>query len=120
LEATVEGRPFELIIITQYGDQIQSAPGGVGYVDEMVHEAGLPARSSPADDETWLATCLRALNRRFGHRIRVRLVNPMSFYGLYLAFRFRFRGYPAVITPNGRVLVEPSVEELIGIIKEIV
>jgi len=111
---------IELIIITQHGDQYQGVPGGVGYVDEMIREAGLPTGSPPtAGDETWLPASLAAINHRFGRRVRVRLINPMSFYGLYLSFRFRFRGYPAVITPDGHVFVQPSIEELIRIIENI-
>lgn len=116
----MDGRQFELIIITQHGDQIQSVPGGVGYVDEMIREAGLPGQSAPMNAENWLPACLRALSRRFGHSLCIRLVNPMSFYGLYLALRFRFRGYPAVITPDGRVIVEPAIDELIGILEKII
>lgn len=117
----MESGRIELIIITQHGDQFQGVPGGVGYVDEMIREAGLPAGSPPAGgDVAWLSTCLRALNRRFRRQITVRLVNPMSLYGLYLALRFRFRGYPAVITPDGQVYVEPAPEELIRILEAIV
>jgi hypothetical protein len=115
-----DGR-FELIIITQFGDQFQNVPGGVGYVDEIIREAGLPTDAPiKPDDEAWLYACLNALDRRFGHDLRVRLVNPMSLYGLYLALRFRFRGYPTVITPRGRVLVQPAIEELVRIIEDII
>jgi hypothetical protein len=121
LEVEMESGRFELIIITQHGGQFQGVPGGVGYVDEIIREARLPAESPTArGEEAWLPACLRALNRRFKHQLTVRLVNPMSFYGLYLALRFRFRGYPAVITPDGRLFVAPSPEELIRILEAIV
>jgi hypothetical protein len=111
---------FELIIVTQHGDQYQGVPGGVGYVDEIIREARLSSESPPsADDETWLPASLDAINRRFGRRVLVRLINPMSLYGLYLSFRFRFSGYPAVITPDGHVFVQPSLEELLRIIENI-
>jgi hypothetical protein len=112
---------FELIIVTQHGDQYQGVPGGMGYVDEMIHEAGLSTESAPAaDEEAWLPASFAAINRRFGRRVRVRLINPMSPYGLYLSFRFRFRGYPAVITPDGHVFVQPSIEELVRVIEKFV
>lgn len=111
---------FELIIITQHGGQYQGVPGGVGYVDEMIREADLPTASPPpADDETWLSVSLAAVKRRFGRQVRVRLINPMSLYGLYLSIRFRFKDYPAVITPDGRLFVQPSTEDLIRIIENI-
>lgn len=110
---------FELIVISQYGDHFQSVPGGMGYVDEMIREAGLSPDTTPADEnEAWLHACLKALNRRFGRRVRVRLVNPMSLAGLYLSLRFRFRGYPAVITPDGRALVSPSPEQLFEVLED--
>lgn len=116
-----QGRVIVLLIVTPLGDQVHSVPGGVGYVDEMLREAGLSTEARPkTNDETWLPACLSELNRRFGHAVRVRLVNPMSLQGLYLSIRYRFRGYPAVIMPDGQVLVQPSIEELIRTLSNIV
>lgn len=107
----------DLVIITPQVSQMHHMPAGMVYIDGILDEARLTDRLNKTGPEiTWLTECLNAIKQRFGRRVRVRLIDPMTLTGLYLTVRFRVRRFPSVILPDGRVYFQPSAAEISQII----
>lgn len=110
----------DLVIITPQVSQLHHMPAGMVYTDGILDEARLTDRLNKAGPEiSWLTECLKTLKRRFGRRVRVRLVDPMTLTGLYLTVRFCIRRFPSVILPDRRVYFQPSVAEISQIIADL-
>jgi hypothetical protein len=87
-----------ITVISPSNASVGAAPGGLGYLAEML-EAGnlrdeLSVRQLP---DGWLFPSLARLRRKYRGRLRTRWVNPYSLLGLYLAVRFRIRAYPTIM-----------------------
>lgn len=121
--ATVYGASISavltLTILSASNPFIQSAPGGLGYVSEMLDEARLRDRLSHQQlPDAWLVRCTKHLQRLYPKRLRMRWVEPYSLTGLYLAVRFRIRKFPAVIIGKDFVYNGDAAEELEALVAE--
>ena len=104
----------DVVVVTPHASQLHHVPTGMIYVDEMLSQANLWDRvDQQQSDLVWLATCLKAITRKFGHIVRVRLLDPMTLLGLYFVIRYRIRVYPTVVMPDGTTIFHPSSEEFL-------
>lgn len=112
-------RRVDLVIITPLVSQMHHVPAGLVYVDQIMEEARLQdPGSSDSGDSAWLNETLRAIHRRFGRQVCVRLLDPMTLNGLFLIVRHRIRHFPSVITPAGHVIAQPDTEDIIQLIAD--
>jgi hypothetical protein len=92
---------LELIIVSPSAGLLRSAPGGLGYLQEIYREAGLEDDLSRTQlPDQWLVKSLGRLRLRHPGRLRIRWVDPYSPSGFYLTLRFRIRSFPAIILEN--------------------
>lgn len=109
----------QLLVVMPHVSSFDHVPGGLIYLSDMMDEADLRERVDVEDaDVAWLRELLKTIKRRLGRRVSIRLVDPMTLAGLFIIVRYRIRRYPAVVTPAGRMLLQPSVEDVIQRIAE--
>lgn len=93
-----------ITVVSPSNASVGAAPGGIGYLAEMLEAANLKDQLSVQQlPDGWLFPSLARLRRRYRGRLRTRWVNPYSFLGLYLAVRFRIRLYPTIMI-GGEIL----------------
>ncbi len=96
---------IEVLIVAPQGGLDHHVPAGFIFADEVFQEARLGDPITAGQSLTReLDRALGYLASRFPRRIRVRRVDPWTPGGLWLAFRFRLRSFPAVILDRREVL----------------
>ena len=87
-----------ITVVSPSNATVGGAPGGIGYLEEMLDAANLRDELSVRQlPDGWLFPSLARLRRRYRGRLRARWVNPYSLLGLYLAIRFHIRAYPTIM-----------------------
>jgi hypothetical protein len=104
---------INIIIYTPPEDHTQHAPLGFIFTNELFAVQKLKDPISDAQQLSFdLIKSLSYLKNRYPKRLRIRFVNPWSLLGLWVAFRFRLRSFPAVILNRDLVLTGEEIKSL--------
>jgi hypothetical protein len=101
----------ELLVIAPSDGFRHHVPAGFIFTDEVFNEAKI---RDPMTQSQKLALELeRALGylaKKYPGRLRVRWLNLWSLGGVWTAFRFRLRSYPAVVVNQNEVLTDDQLD----------
>ncbi len=107
-------------IIASGHDLVGYGPRGLWFVDEVLDEANLRAEKAAQLDvfARRVRVLGRALQREFGGRVKLRLLNPWTLGGLWFVVRHRVRTFPCVVIDRQSYELETSLEELVEAIRQ--
>lgn len=95
---------------------------GTGYVDQILSEAGLRDGLNNGEKVSsfWqrLRVLHRALEREFGDRVIVQILNPWTLRGWWFAIRHRVQEFPSLVVEGQSYPPDISVNEMIEIVKK--
>jgi hypothetical protein len=94
---------------------------GTGYVDQVFSEAGLiNGLDGEKVSSFWqrLRVLHRALEREFGDRVIVQILNPWTLRGWWFAIRHHVREFPSLVVEGQSYPSDISVTEIIKIVKK--
>ncbi len=96
---------IELLIVAPLERTKHQVSRGFNFTGEVFSEAKLDDPISKAQDLTVdLQRAVSYLSNRYPHRVRARWVELWSPGGLWCAFRYRLRSFPAIILNQKEIL----------------
>lgn len=111
---------IELLVYAPREDFARHGTTGFGYTSQLFSAYRWNDNISEIQDLTnKLRRTLGYLQRRYPRRIRVQWVDPWSLGGLWIAFRYRLRGFPAVLINRETVLKGEELKSLTQRVAEI-
>ena len=102
---------IDLVIVAPLENIRHQVPRGFTYTDQVFSEAKLNDPISAAHNLTYeLHRVLGYLDHRYPRRIRTRWIELWSLGGMWLAFRYKLRSFPAIILNQQEVLTGESLK----------
>lgn len=119
LDKTPSDQPLVITLILKGDEGFPTGTRGVGYVSQVFSEAGMQDHyDNKASDQFWqrIRILNRNLQREFGDKVTLAMLNPWTPRGLWFVMRHRVRQFPVLVIKGQCYPIDSSTNELIDIV----